>query len=654
MWWRSAFLVFGFALGCDKVPVTDVVARFSLADASWFAEEQTLFVFYRVDAEQGLDQESVVELRYVTDDEVVDWTDVNALISVHDHAVVTCGDGVTSLCGSASVAVTEEPRELELRLRYRRDSPLELPSSVTFNSVAAGNRSALVYGVFDQSNRAVQWRIRHVFPTLRNEEITELGLRRAFTIDRQVHGTLVAGDFEDSPYGYGFAAACPAGFSPVAGTAPVSTLERAVFEPAALGEDIAESSVICSRATVFDALGPFESTAVARKNPEVRPAFPTLRTPIVEAREVGYLMRFCDREISAEHRDMKIQRWQLGGEPVICLDDWMLPSFTDATTDRITERLADRGDGNDVVLKLALHHDVQNGALQETVEEVLVRILVPESAASSPRVVGAIVYDSFGYQLSRVELSRLVLWCPSLDEEVADGECAVQPDVPEVTLGPLGFSGVAILPTRRQYLDFIDSFSEAQAGEVTALQVLAPERTPTSENVPVGDFAVATFFNQEVLTVPADASFSTCSNPLLQQVVFRTARDLTPSVTADLPFYHEVNRETVYEVGLLWDFPFLLRMDYRSVGAGRINAFSISVPFGVGVDNQTFIGATQWQQEEFALGDDLLVCTRFCDHPTFGPSGVYEVNLPFDPTYVAQCYRPRFPSPGDGGFPRDP
>ena len=49
-------------IGCTKVPLYDVEADFSRADAAWFAEEQTLFFFYEVAAEQGIGEPSVLEV----------------------------------------------------------------------------------------------------------------------------------------------------------------------------------------------------------------------------------------------------------------------------------------------------------------------------------------------------------------------------------------------------------------------------------------------------------------------------------------------------------------------------------------------------------------------------------------------------------------
>ena len=62
----------GVALGlggaaCEpKVPIVDVGARFVIAEATWFEAEETLFVFYRVNADQGLSDASQIEVSFLT------------------------------------------------------------------------------------------------------------------------------------------------------------------------------------------------------------------------------------------------------------------------------------------------------------------------------------------------------------------------------------------------------------------------------------------------------------------------------------------------------------------------------------------------------------------------------------------------------------
>ena len=120
---RTAVLLAALVLGaCWKQPVVDVNAGFGLADAVWFAEEETLFVFWEIEAEQGLRAESQVEISWITDDAVQDWVPVSSLAQVHTHLPVDCG--FTALCGSASVHIPLVPRDVGLRLRYHRDGEI--------------------------------------------------------------------------------------------------------------------------------------------------------------------------------------------------------------------------------------------------------------------------------------------------------------------------------------------------------------------------------------------------------------------------------------------------------------------------------------------------------------------------------------------------
>ncbi|HEY4222966.1 MAG TPA: hypothetical protein VGO62_16530, partial [Myxococcota bacterium] len=152
----------GAACGDVKVPIVDIGAKFTVADATWFEEEQTLFVFYKVAASQGIGPESRIELSWRTDDEVVDFTDLQHLTAVHPHVAADCGPH--TLCGSFSVKIVKPPRDVKMQMRYHVDSELTLPSPLQFSTVNSGpaflNRSLIVYGVFDGDDQHVQWRAR--------------------------------------------------------------------------------------------------------------------------------------------------------------------------------------------------------------------------------------------------------------------------------------------------------------------------------------------------------------------------------------------------------------------------------------------------------------------------------------------------------------
>ncbi len=667
--WMLTALALVAAAGCQKVPLVDINARFARADAVWFEEEETLFFFYRVEADQGLGARSRVELTWRTDDAEQPWAPLETLPKVHTHVPVPCGR--TGFCGSTSLHVKSLPRMVGLRLRYHDEGEMVLDAQTNLHVIHQGaphtNRSLVVYGVFDESNTRVQWRGRHTFPNLRNEEVQELGLRRQFVVSGPLHGD--PGPLPDGNlYGYGFAADCPAGMAPL-GWDVVQTDERALFEPNALPNTADGSPAVCATATVTDARGLFEVPALARKNPDVRVAFPVLRSPVKEALEVGFVLRICNRTLSQAHLDMQLQRLQLEGAPEVCIDDWTDPALPGQLAARFQSSLdLLRPQGRDMVLVLALHHDDRSGRVGAMLEQALALVLPLERDRSTPRAVGAMILDSFAYTVGTPELRRVVLWClasvptvppEDLDDVAFGGSetwCAVTPDFPGLELGPFRFGNLPILPTRAQYLNFIDKYSEAQAGRMVNLTFRAPERTPISENVAVGDFGVATFFNGEVLTAEPEDAFSYCApEEGVDPIVFRLpALSPEPGPLSALPELHAALPQPQYALGLFWDFPYLLRLEYEIVIAGAASAYGLTVPFGIREPAEEYKGTQIWETGEFPLHERLLQCRRFCQHPTFDSGTVYQVLQPFDVTYRNACYRPAFPVPGDGGFPLDP
>jgi hypothetical protein len=654
---------------CRKVPLFDIQAGFGLADATWFAEEQTLFFFYEVYAEQGLGEPSVIEVSYATDEEQIPWTPIEEFPQVHTHLPVDCG--INALCGSASLHVPLPPRGVAIRLRYHRDGALALEPETAYNIVEAGpahtHRSLLVYGVFDETNQQVQWRSRHQFPTLRNQQVQELGLRRDFTIQGQRFGTAELAT-PRNPYGYG--TSCPDSFVD-AGFADLSTNERARFEPLPLPLGASDASTVCAEATVTDALGTFTADAVARKNPQVRPAFPVLRSPAHDATPLRFFLAPCDRTISEDHEDMQRQRLQLEGVPTTCIDDWQQPGFVDDLVVTFRDAVeAERPAGNDMVLVIGLHQD--EPALPRLVEDALAQVVPDERLRSSPRLAGAFVLDSTDQPLSNDELEATTLWCPA---------CTPSSDEPDLVLGPFTFGSLPILPSREDYLEFIDTYSKAQAGTVQTLAFRTPEFATISDHVAVGDFGAATFLNNEHISADVDDAFSYCVGDEPQMFVFRTELmqdgdfadvmeqycddlELPEEVCAAgevglaplewLPDWHNTFAEDTYDLGIFWDFPFLVRMEYETVAAGAVSAFGLSVPFGIASPAEEYLGTSVWIQDEFSLEEALTQCSRFCEHPTFDSAGVYHVTDTFRETYAHNCYLPSYPKLGDSGFPLDP
>ncbi|MGQ0505947.1 MAG: hypothetical protein ACT4TC_11595 [Myxococcaceae bacterium] len=658
-------LVAVFAHACDKVPITNIQTAFTLSDAAWFEAEQTLFYFYRVQAEQGLGPESLLEVTYRTDDVDLPWTPLEALTPVHTHVFVDCGS--KARCGSFSLKVPLLPRSVGIRLRFHRDGELSLvaPKQV-FNAVRTGapeiSRSLLVYGVFDESNTHVQWRTRHQFPTLRNGQVQELGLRRFFRVEETVHGALPA-QTKANPYGYGFSSACPSGFQSL-GFEPAESWERAMFQNGTLPLSASTSSGVCANATVTDATGMFVTAALARKNPEVRPAFPILRNPNHAGLHVGFLLKPCAREISQTHLAMQQQRLLLESPVVVCVDDWRQSDFASRLATALQMRIdVVRSQGEDMALVVAIHHDDATGGLSAKVEEAFEKVLPDEGLKSSPRVSSAFVLDSYGHELQRASLSRLVMWCPSPEEkEDEDPEkrrprtCPVVADASDLKLGPFRLGALPIFPTRDQYARFRSQYTEAQAGRVRALRFLAPERTPLSENIPVGEgFETTTFFNNETLSALPGEAFSFCPS-FSPPVVFRPNASAEPRPLSELPLFHASSPQGSYGLGVLWSYPFLTRVQYEATLAATATVFSVSVPFGLtSTVEPPDWGAALWEASEIPMGENTLIhCTRFCAHPTFDSSRVYNVGVRFNESYAQRCYAPKYPALDDGGFPFDP
>ncbi|MGK0361788.1 MAG: hypothetical protein ACI9U2_004106, partial [Bradymonadia bacterium] len=595
------------------------------------------------------------------------WTALADLPQVHTHLPVDCG--VNTRCGSGSIHVPIEPRNVSIRLRYHRDGELSLDTSTIYNVVGPGpahiNRSALIYGVFDVANSAVQWRLRHRFPTIRNAEAERLGLRRTFTIDGQRIGP---GDFSnlpsDNPYLYD-AVNCD-GARPLDGE-PLTTDERAIFDTD-LPEDLAAQGAVCADSTVIDATGEFEAGAVARKNPEVRPAFPVLRSPVSDARRITYVLRICDRTISDVHLGMQRQRVLGSDVEDICLDGWMDGGLADMLEARFRDDVDRvRAEGSDMVISLALHHD--DRAIAGVIEDVLARTLDSEQDRNTPRLAGAFVFDSYARTVQDPLVSATTVWCPALvDTDIEDEEdlanvsfsslaCAA-PDAGIPTslgLGPFDLGILPILPDRARYLDFIDTFSEAQAGTMRDLVFRVPERPASAEHVTVPPFGTATFFNDEVISAEPDDMFSFCQTDEYEGFVFRSPLIPDPGLLPieNLPEWHAQVGGASYPLGIVWDFPFLLRLEYEVVASLAVSAFSVTLPLGIGVDATDDLGGTIWGDDAFSLARTLTQCVRFCDHPTFDSAGVYQVRQPFT-VYQTTCYAPKQPVRGDSGFPLDP
>src|SRR5262249_1956192 len=154
--------------------------------------------------------------------------------------------------------------------------------------------------------------------TLRNADVEALGLRRWFRVSEPRAVEVPMAD--DNFYLYGFATHCPDSALSF-DFPPTETDDRARWMNGTLPVSASTWPAVCDWSCVRDALGEYEVAAIARKNPEVHPAFPELRSPVKQNTTVGFVLKPCHREISATHLAMQTQRLLLAGAPTVCIDD---------------------------------------------------------------------------------------------------------------------------------------------------------------------------------------------------------------------------------------------------------------------------------------------------------------------------------------------
>lgn len=694
-WLQCVFTAFvSVLLSCaPKVPIRDVGAQFYIADAVWFEEEETLFFFYRVEATQGLNETSRIEIALDTDDAQMPFTSIQSFAPVHEHQTVDCEWNLR--CGSWSIHMPNRPRNVRMRLRYHQDGDTFLASELGFFQVDAGpdhrNRSAVLYGVFDEQNRRIQWRLRHQFPNLRNEEIESLGLRRAFRVSDLTYGNLNAAGqplasndtqpavypsfFDENPYGYGFGGACPSAFRQVPGR-ELMTQERAVFDAEPLPIEASSWPYACATTEVLDGTGWYRTATWAQKNPEVEPAFSSLRTPIQPLREIRYFFDFCSQEDNTGHREMQLQRLLMGPEDVFCIDGESRESLEDRFRQELSERIdRERRADEDLVLYAGLHRGREQEWAARSLEQALAGIFQVELGRSTPRLAGAFVFDSEPYSVREANVELTTLWCPGFpalnlgnDRVQVPSSCSTTlVEVPTLSVRNVSFASLPILPSRQKFDLYAEQFGTEYLGSVKSLAARAPKRIAESENVQVGPFSIATYFADEQISAGPEVSFSFCINEesVAQNLVFRSLLDGESRDLASMPSWHNENRETAYDIGLLWDSSFYLEVRYGTFAVAQPEQqnvtfldeelnLTVTVPLGPEIPGEFYPFESQWTEDSFNLANTLVRCNRFCNHPTFDSVGIYQVRQSFRNTYQNACYAPAFPVLWEGGFPLDP
>jgi hypothetical protein len=653
--------------GCSKVPLIRMYPQVQFAQGAWFKSESTLFLFYEVSGQDGFNARSRVEYRYWSDEGDSGWIPTLQNTNVHKHEAVDCG--TYALCGSISQKVSKTPSQVKLRLRYHPEGETDFvfePSvSLIQSDLPYAGLSYLVYGVFNSLNTRVQWRGRHNFPNIRNLEAEKYGLRRYFKVEKETYGNLASDLVRgENHYGFGLLPSCSGTFSPWGVDGVESHGPRGVMSLATWVPTGAADGASCAIATTTSAVGNHVHSALAQKNPEVAPAYGTLRTPIKETDQVKVVLSPCQSSPSKKHFKMQVQRILAQETIDICLDDERLEARLDAF---FQQKLQERTPEKDKVFSVVFHREDSDQNSVDALVNSLKRNFQPEQSKSTPRSVGVFVYDSGALVRVPNELTSMVLWCPAKafdDKEIPNNSqraCPVLP-VSSASLGSLSFGNLDILPGRKEYEDFIKKYGETNSGKMTKFQTLAPQNTAQTKVIPFRfqdelPLGVASFFDQEVVSVEENQYFSYCPSSTFQiSLLYKNAlTNQIPVPLEALSTAHLLSPQPLYDLGIYWDYPFLLSIKFDSPLALDIGGSSAIVPFGIPNSNRRNYGVN-WLQEGFEVGDKLKLCKRFCTHPPFDSAGVYNVQTQWHNSYVRSCYQPKFPEgfPGEKSNPYDP
>ncbi|SMF71095.1 hypothetical protein [Pseudobacteriovorax antillogorgiicola] len=638
----------------EKVPLIKQDVVLSDFQTFWFASEQTLFVFYTIENSHGISPDARVDINLSPFADSSAWQDTALISNVHQHESAICGDNVW--CQSLSIRIESGiPQRIDLRYLYHQDG--ELAEQYSSTPLAMDrvypdtNDSYQIYGVFDESNRYVQWRGWHNFPGMNQNQVINYGLRRSFTTAGGYVGSSSLVVNIENPTLYGQLIDCTS-FDSFTSELGESSNGDPYWYLSQLGESYDENPWVCSEATVPTGSGSRTRNAIARKNPEFTAVMENLSLRFEESNSVKVLLAAClDGNYDSDYLDFQTKRMLFDRSAAdVCIDDEGFNRVTVA--DYLESRILDARSqsSQEVSLMIVLHHTMAEDAadIQAELENALITLL----ADAALGLKGIFVYDSYPKAASALEFLAQGVWCPTLNSDGTTlGSCFLSP--PNFVRGPLEVRVAPALPSYENYRELDDNqkndidvkrirFSVPTASQGSLLSVFDSDSFEFRFADPL-----------DVITVGSDHALSYC--PLedeSQALAFADATVDDPSEYAagllfGLPPVHYLrDEERSYVLGVQLAYPFLLEFEYSTTARlGPKNVVSY-----VAIQNRfsstETVGDPRFLMDEIAVGDALKHCLRFCDQPAFNDQTEYNFTNSWDVEYQNACHRPTYPSRG--------
>ena len=669
-----------FALGCipgcySKTPLDESYGAITRASGDWFANEGVAYIFFSLAEQPERLVNPVWEVAYneqTKDGGVVEhpFTAIDLAQGVHEHQILPCGTHMW--CGSYSFKSAGAIPGATIRFRYDKDSPLELTSDMSLANHAVGTTaasySALVFGVFDEKNAALQARVHNNFAALSHEESLAYGLTRRFRIsdaalkDKTIDEISALKKAADNPILFpatgcsGTSASAPLTFAGVSAWLPDEFPASTLAAGACLGVeylDKQDEPLLLAKAYGY-----------ARRNPELSHAPLTLTSPRHEVNQIQVLVKICDDDPAAasmvDSQFFDYQKFILRMDRPydVCFRLGQETLFEEQFKTHLQTRLsAAKSAGapfGDYLFVVLLHENFGKdfNEIQSSMAGVLTTMVADEATHVSPRLVGGFVYDSSLNFQPTAEQKKRIIWCPqslptgygnpalSLSVQNCTMTKAVALDLTLINfVAPLG-----PLPSQDAYKEYVKKYGDTGLAKNPSLHFYSP---PTNENTRYDTNETVTFFDSERYVIGAGEGARVCSSGTdANYFRFRTATmgdtdaSLDFSSVANLWLSKEAAGE--YSIGLAWDYPFFGGINYDGALNGKIVSV---VPYTRSVKSFETLGDPVWQTTSWHMSDYVQHCSRYCDNPYFEEDGSYQINSIWRTFEDYKCPNPSYPTP---------
>ena len=690
-------------IGCDKVPLRADGQHIRSVSAHWFEVEKTTYVFYEADPPKSSGGNSFFEIMTASDgsqtvqsatapqaDSLIDrkFRKISTTWSTHQHTSQNCGDHV---CGSFSFKSTTPPSEVTLRLRYHPDSPLgeEMQTGIQQHpdDGTAQAYSVLVYGVFNQTNDQMQIRTESNFGYPGTGEIAKFGMTRKFRVLGEASVPLTTSDLSDLATNSGSAFLYPASLcekwmpnsaSPQAARVMTRvtpfTGEKSWSLNRQTGDD--GNPAACMKVEALDQFGnPVVSNfAIARKNPVLTKSSLKLATPLKSAVKIPIVVGFCPDTPEASAMSapeyLVYQKHVLGiTQPDFdaCFTIGDESGFSSRLKTALLTKLnaaksTQTGAGQDLFFTVVLNHRLgtEFDYFQQIVQQRLEEVLQGERGKVSPKLVGALVYDSDETFAPKVQSDSALLWCPRARRKagVKDSSSSTFSDhgVNCITdqSGGINYtllSAVAPLgpfPNLASFEDYIQHWGTRGLLKDVEFNVRS---VPTGPNTLQLSREQVTFFDGVRLTTPPGSGVRICGEKdedtaLLDHLRFLSSASSNPSTGAVAVSAEDADSALrsggqTFRVGIKWEFPFVAQVTYKEKLYGKIFGF---VPFSASGTTNKIFGDRKWRKAEWDLGPLFQHCERYCDHPFFDDAGTYQINSQWRTDQPLSCVDAKIPT----------